>query len=153
MHSVRMSQYYLQLFRERLSQKWTRQSRKVLWVFLSSLFVKEIWKNGMRGHGRMFASAEGKQRKQVWKLQCQGTLYWSYPILPFGIVACTLFPTTFLEIAVKISSLLPNHSKPMVFKIDDVIKINDAWAGGNVGYRNTFFAKTSRSYNGPAVRI
>ena len=41
----------------------------------------------------------------------------------------------------------------MVFKIDDVIKINDAWAGGNVGYRNTFFAKTSRSYNGPAVRI
>ena len=68
-------------------------------------------------------------------------------------MACTLFPTTFLEIAVKISSLRPNHSKPMVFKIDDVIKINDAWAGGNVGYRNTFFAKTSRSYNGPAVRI
>ena len=29
-----------------------------------------------------------------------GTVYWSYPILPFGIVACTSFPTTFLEIAV-----------------------------------------------------
>ena len=29
-----------------------------------------------------------------------GTGYWSYPILPFGIVACTIFPTTFLEIAV-----------------------------------------------------
>ena len=28
------------------------------------------------------------------------TAYWSYPILPFGIVACTFFPTTFLEIAV-----------------------------------------------------
>jgi len=27
-------------------------------------------------------------------------VYWSYPILPFGIVACTFFPTTFLEIAV-----------------------------------------------------
>ena len=27
-------------------------------------------------------------------------MYWSYPILPFGIVACTVFPTTFLEIAV-----------------------------------------------------
>ena len=26
--------------------------------------------------------------------------YWSYPILPFGIVACTVFVTTFLEIAV-----------------------------------------------------
>ena len=33
-------------------------------------------------------------------LQCQETVYWSYPILPFGIVACTVFPTTFLEIAV-----------------------------------------------------
>ena len=29
-----------------------------------------------------------------------GTVYWSYPILPFGIVACTVFPTTFLEIVV-----------------------------------------------------
>ena len=29
-----------------------------------------------------------------------GTVYWSYPTLPFGIVACTFFPTTFLEIAV-----------------------------------------------------
>ena len=27
-------------------------------------------------------------------------MYWSYPILPFGIVACTFFPTTFLETAV-----------------------------------------------------
>ena len=27
-------------------------------------------------------------------------MYWAYPILPFGIVACTVFPTTFLEIAV-----------------------------------------------------
>ena len=29
-----------------------------------------------------------------------GTVYWLYPILPFGIVACTMFPITFLEIAV-----------------------------------------------------
>ena len=27
-------------------------------------------------------------------------VYWSYPILPFGIVTCTYFPTAFLEIAV-----------------------------------------------------
>ena len=32
-------------------------------VVLSSLFSKEIWKNGTRGHGRMFASAKGKQQK------------------------------------------------------------------------------------------
>ena len=29
-----------------------------------------------------------------------GTWYWSYPTSPFGIVVCTFFPTTFLEIAV-----------------------------------------------------
>ena len=110
----------------------------------------------MRGHGRTFASGKGKQRKSVWKLQCQGTLYWSCPILPFGIVEGTFFPTTFLEIAVNsvnISSLCPCHSKPMVFKINNVIEINAAWTGCNVGYRNTFIPKTLLSYNGPAVRI
>ena len=33
---------HIQLFRERLSKKCTRQSRKVLWVVLSSLFFNEI---------------------------------------------------------------------------------------------------------------
>ena len=28
------------------------------------------------------------------------TVFWSYPILPFGIVACTFFSKTFLEVAV-----------------------------------------------------
>jgi len=30
--------------------------------FWSSLFFKEIWKNGTRGLGRMFASAKGKRQ-------------------------------------------------------------------------------------------
>ena len=37
------------------------------------------------------------------------TVYWSYPILPFGIVACTYFPTTFLKIAV----YKTDHSGPL----------------------------------------
>ena len=36
---------------------------------------------------------------------CYGTVYWPYPILPFGIVKCTFLPTTFLEIAVYGSKL------------------------------------------------
>ena len=40
--------------------KCTRQSRKALWMVFSSLFFKEILKNGKRGHGRMFAWAKGK---------------------------------------------------------------------------------------------
>ena len=35
-----------------------------MWVALRSLkFFKEIGENGTRGHGRMFASACGKQKK------------------------------------------------------------------------------------------
>ena len=44
-------------------KKCTRQSRRVLWIVLSSPFFKEIWKNGTGGHGQMFASAKGKQPK------------------------------------------------------------------------------------------
>ena len=77
-----------------------RQSREVLWVVFSSLFFIEISKNGRRGHGSMFASAKGKQQKWVRQLQCLEQVYWSYPILPFRIVACTVFATTFLETAV-----------------------------------------------------
>ena len=51
-------------FEKGCRKKCTRQSRKVLWVILSSLFFKEIWKNGTWGHGSMFASAKGKQQKE-----------------------------------------------------------------------------------------
>ena len=74
-------------FEKGCRKKCTRQSWKVLCVVLWSLFFKEIWKNGTRGCGRMFARVKGKQ----------GTVHWSYLILPF---ACTFLPTTFLEIAV-----------------------------------------------------
>ena len=58
-------------FEKGCRKKCTRQARKVLWVVLSSLFFKEIWKNGTRGHGHMFASAKGKQQTYVWQLHCQ----------------------------------------------------------------------------------
>ena len=38
--------------------------------------------------------------KQSSTASMSGTVFWSYPILPFGIFACSFFPTTFLEIAV-----------------------------------------------------
>ena len=78
-------------FEKGCQKKGTRQSRKVLWVVLSLLFFKEIWKNSTRSHGHMFASAKEKQQKKVRQLLSSGTVYWSYPILPFGIVACTFF--------------------------------------------------------------
>ena len=50
-------------FEKGCRKKCTRQSRKVLWVVLSLLFFKEIWKSSTRGHGHMFASAKEKQQK------------------------------------------------------------------------------------------
>ena len=32
-------------------------------AFTQDKSFKEIWKNGTRGHGRMFASAKGKKQK------------------------------------------------------------------------------------------
>ena len=90
-------------FEKGCREKCTRQrpSRKVLWVALGWMFSKEIWKNGKRGHRRVFAIAKGKQQRKIRQLQCQEQrIGRSYPILPFRIVACKFFLTTFLEIAV-----------------------------------------------------
>ena len=50
-------------FEKGCRKKCTRQSRKVLWVVLSALFFKDIWKNRTGGHRHMFAIAKGKQEK------------------------------------------------------------------------------------------
>ena len=85
-------------FEKGCRKKCTRQTRKVLWVVLSSLLFKEIWKNGTRGHGRMFARAKGKRVRQ---LQCQEQCIDHIPYyLSYCRVHCTFFPTSFLEIAV-----------------------------------------------------
>ena len=110
-------------------KKCTRQSRRVLWVVLSVLFFKEIWKNGTGGHGHMFASAKGKRQKYVLQLQSSGRVYWSYPISPFGIVACTFFPTTVLEIAVYFSLFWCS------WQIIISLSIRPSYGGGGRGRR------------------
>ena len=81
-------------------KKCTRQSRQVLWVVLSSLFFKEIWKNGTRGHGHMFACAKGKQQKKFWQLQCLEQCIDHIPYYFSGSSGAHFLLTTFLEIAV-----------------------------------------------------
>ena len=48
----------------------------------------------------MFVSAKGKQPKKVRQLQCQEQCIDHIPYYLSGFVACTVFPTTFLEITV-----------------------------------------------------
>ena len=61
--SANMLTYIYSCFEKGCRKKRTRQSQKVLWVVLSALFSKEFWKNGTRGHGHTFASANRKQQK------------------------------------------------------------------------------------------
>ena len=70
-YETRKTSLLYSYFEKVCQKRCTRQSQKVLWVGLSSLFFKEIWKNSRRGHGSMFTSAKGKQQKQVRQLQCQ----------------------------------------------------------------------------------
>ena len=88
-------------FEKGCRKKCTRQCWKVLWVVLNDQFSNEIWKNDTRDHWRKFVSTNGKQQKYFKQLHCQEQCidHISH-ILPFGIVACTVFPTTFLKIAV-----------------------------------------------------
>ena len=58
-----MCMHVYSYFKKGCQKKCTQQSRKVLWVVLSSLFFKYIYKNGMRSHGIVFAIAKGKLKK------------------------------------------------------------------------------------------
>ena len=82
-------------FEKGCRKKCTRQSRKVLWVILSSLFFKEISKNGRIGHGRMFASAKGKKQKQVRQLQCQEQCIDHIPYYLSGLSSAHFFRQPF----------------------------------------------------------
>ena len=60
---LRFEKDRIRLFRETFLVRCTRQSRKVMWVVLNSLFFRELCKNEKRGHGGMFPGAEEKQQK------------------------------------------------------------------------------------------
>ena len=52
-----------------------RQSRKVLWLVLSSPFFKEICKNGSRGHVLIFTIANIKESNKSSIATVSGTVY------------------------------------------------------------------------------
>ena len=59
---VKLRSFVYSYFEKGCRKKSTWQSRKVFWVVLGSLFFAEIWNNGTRGHGHMFASAKWEQQ-------------------------------------------------------------------------------------------
>ena len=93
-------------FEKGCRKRCTRQSGKVLGVVLSSLFFKEICKNGTRGHGLMFAIAKGKQQKQVLQLKCQEQSIDHIPL----IAACTFFRQPFSKELYMVKSIVNNFT-------------------------------------------
>ena len=65
----------------------------------------------------LFAIAKGSNESTFDSYSVRNSV-WSYPILPFGIAACTFFLTTFLEIAVCFQSVNT--------KEDDISEVHDA---------------------------
>ena len=67
-------------------------SQRYCWWFWVYCFSNKNNNIGTKAHERMLASAKLKEsNKGGFDTAVPGTLYWSYPVLPFGIVACKLF--------------------------------------------------------------
>ena len=105
----------IQLFWERLSGKSARENPERYCGWLSGKSAREnperycgwFWVRCSSEFQRMareamdgvFSSAKANKATKVGSTATALiTVYWSCPILPFGIVACTYFPTAFLEI-------------------------------------------------------
>ena len=90
-----MCMHVYSYFKKGCQKKCTQQSRKVLWVVLSSLFFKYIYKNGMRSHGIVFAIAKGKLKKWVWQLQGQEKCINHIPYYLLGLSHAHFFQQPF----------------------------------------------------------
>ena len=92
---------YIQLFREKLSEKVHAAIPKGI---MGGFDITVLQWNLKEWHERPWTYVCEcylmKGTKVGSTATVSRTVYWSYPILPFGIVACKIFPTTFLEIAV-----------------------------------------------------
>ena len=91
----------IQLFRERLSGKVHATILKgIVGGFEFSCFQRNLKELARKAMNMCLRVLKESNKSSLRQLQSSGTVYWSYPIFPFEIVACTFLPTKFLEIAV-----------------------------------------------------
>ena len=118
---------------ERLSEKSALDNPERycgwFWVHRSSEYLKE-WHERSRP-GRIFASAIKKSNKS--RFDSTATVVRNsvliISILPFRIVVCTFFPTTFLEIAVFSAGHLSwSRGSPLSWGINSVPVTYSVWA-------------------------
>ena len=90
----------IQLFQERISEKvHAAISKGIVGDFEFTVFRKNF-KEWLEKPWTYVCECLRKAKKVDSTATVSGKVHWSYPILPFVIIACTVLPTTFLEIAV-----------------------------------------------------
>ena len=108
-HCIALILYYLSgLSRANCSDNLSRNSCICMYFYLKAFQISS--------HERMLASAKLKEsNKGGFDTTVPGTLYCSYPVLPFGIVACKLFRQPFSKqlylhvfLLKSISDFIPN---------------------------------------------
>ena len=101
-------------FEKGCQKKCMQQSRKVLWVVwvhCSSKKCERTAQEAMDVHVCLWMlMASNKSRFDSYNTS--RTVYWSYAMLPFGIVVCIFFPTIFLEIGVCCQSTCQKSTSP-----------------------------------------
>ena len=76
-------------FEKGCQRKCTQQSWKVLWVGFEFTVFQRNLKQWYERSWMYVCMCKRKATKVGLTTTESGTVYWSYPILPFGIVACT----------------------------------------------------------------
>ena len=86
----------IQLFWESLLEKGHMTIPKGIEGGLeSTVLQRNLKESHWRPWTYVWSSTNGKQQKEVRQLQSLGTVYWSYPILPFGLSCVHFFPQPF----------------------------------------------------------
>ena len=89
------SSKYIQLFRERLSEKAHATMLNGIVGSTEFTVLQRNLKECLRGHGRMFVSAKGKQQKYFRPLQCQEQCIDRIPYYPSGFLRAQFFRQPF----------------------------------------------------------
>ena len=89
------SSKYIQLCRERLLEKVHTTMLNGIVGSTEFTVLQQNLKECLRGHGRMFVSAKGKQQKYFRQLQCQEQCIDRIPYYPSGFLRAQFFRQPF----------------------------------------------------------
>ena len=120
-------------FEKGCRKKYTWQSQKVLWVFWVHCYSKKLGRVAQETMDGTYVCLWVIKQHNKSTFDSYSVLIIPYPILTFGIVACTFFPTTLLKTAV------PEQHERWLF-----IRGSEDLTGKNFGVLDTKVASYGR---------